>query len=135
VSARFNRNNQILIPVKVNGGRQLWCLLDTGGAVFLYLSPQKAAELGITPSSAGRSAGPIDSDYRPDSRARVTLDVGAMHLLDQELIIKRTSADDGVTYESASCQVLISVPFLSNFRRFGRPRDTLPMSWPGVGQR
>ena len=96
IPARFNRRNQILIPVGVNGSRPLWCLLDTGGSRNIYLSRKKAAELGIEPTFTGLSSGPMDTILRADSRALVTLDVGAMHLTNQPLVIKDVGGpDDG----------------------------------------
>src|SRR5215472_3256553 len=37
IPARLGRNRQILIPAKINGSAEIWCLLDTGGANLLYL--------------------------------------------------------------------------------------------------
>lgn len=48
--ARLNAENGLLIPARVNGGTQLWWLLDTGGGTLLYLNPLRAADLGIMPS-------------------------------------------------------------------------------------
>jgi hypothetical protein len=99
--ARLNRQNQIQIPVSVNDGPQLWCLLDTGGARNMYLSPKRAAALGIFPSFAGRSSGPLDTSPRLDLRAHVTLDVGSLHLTNQQLLIKDASGPEDGTVGAA----------------------------------
>lgn len=120
--ARLNRNKQIAIPVKVNGGAELWCLLDTGGANLLYLAPAKAAELGITSSSTAVSSGPLDTTSRSSGRARVTLDVGAVHRAQQELYIKDFPArDDGVIGSAVFADSIVELEFLTPAVRLHSP--------------
>jgi len=135
--ARLNRRNQITIPVAVNRIGPLWCLLDTGGGPNLYLSREKAAELGVTATSAGLSAGPNDPNLRTDGRAYVRLDAGGFHRLNQLCIIKpRLSDDDGILGATAFCDSVIELDFDEPavhlhppaFFRYRGPGEAIPFS-------
>jgi hypothetical protein len=131
LAARLDRQNRILIPVRVNGGPQLWCLFDTGGARSLYLSHKEAAELGMAPSFTGQSAGPMDSALRADSRALVTLDAGGVHLTRQELVIKDgLGPSDGVIGAAVFANFVIEIDFQTPAVRF---HSTASFRYQGSG--
>jgi hypothetical protein len=113
IPARLGRNRQILIPAKINGSAEIWCLLDTGGANLLYLRAAKAAELGIAPSSTAHSSGPLDTSFRAGGRAKVTLDAGAIHRSNQELYIKEfNSSDEGIVGAAVFADFIVELDFL-----------------------
>jgi len=110
--ARLNAENGLLIPARVNGGTQLWWLLDTGGGTLLYLNPLIAADLGIMPSFSGRSAGGLDPVLKPDRRALVTLDVGSAHVKNRQLVIKESiSVDAPVIGAAVFAESIIELDF------------------------
>ncbi len=111
--ARLGRNRQIQIPVRINGSAEIWCLLDTGGANLLYLPPARAAALGIQPSSMVHSSGPLDTNARAGGRAKVTMDVGAVHRTNQELYLKEVhSSDEGIIGSAVFADFIVELDFL-----------------------
>ena len=121
--ARLNRNRQIVIPVRVNAGAPLWCMLDTGGANLLYLSPAKTADLGVAASSEAVSAGPLDTKARTGGRTWVTLDAGAVHRTNQELYIKEIPGvrDDGVIGAAVFANFIVEVDLQAPALRLHSP--------------
>jgi hypothetical protein len=111
--ARIGRNRQILIPVKINGSAEIWCLLDTGGANLVYLRAAKAAALGIEPTSTAHSSGALDTEFRAGGRAKVTLDAGAIHRTNQELYLKEfNTSDEGVVGAAVFADFIVELDFL-----------------------
>jgi len=87
--ARRNDFQQLLVPARIDGSPPLWCELDSGGGgPLVFIEAAKAAAIGITPTSFGRSAGPLESAPALDGRTRVALAFPGLKLLDQELVIK-----------------------------------------------
>lgn len=88
IPVKLNDSYRIFIPVRINGSGPLWCGLDSGGGALLYLDQGKASAMGIQPTEEGRSAGPQDQKLKRDARARVTLEVPGVKLVNQTLVIE-----------------------------------------------
>jgi len=113
----------MVIPVSINAGATLWCLLDTGGARLLYLSPAKAASLGVAASSEAFSSGGLDTKPRSGGRALVTLDAGAVHRTNQELYIKDVGVlhEDGVIGTAIFADFILELDFQTPVLRLHSP--------------
>ncbi len=82
--ARRNDFQQLLVPARIDGSAPLWCELDSGGGgALVFIEAAKAAAIGITPTSFGRTPA-------LDGRTRVALAFPGLKLPDQELVIKAT---------------------------------------------
>jgi hypothetical protein len=87
--ARLNDYGQLLVPVRVNGSRPLWCELDSGGGgALMFLDLATAAGIGVAPTTLGRSTGATDPAASVDGRAQVDLAFPGLEIPSQELVIK-----------------------------------------------
>ncbi len=85
---RLNQDHQMWIQVRLNGSEPIWCNLDSGGSDLVYLDIDRAAKLGILPTTSGRSSGSQDGAMARDSRARTTLEVGGLKFERQEILLQ-----------------------------------------------
>jgi hypothetical protein len=87
--ARLNDYGQLLVPVRVNGSRPLWCELDSGGGgPLMFLDLATAASIGVSPTALGRSTGATDAAASLDGRAQVDVAFPGLEIPGQELVIK-----------------------------------------------
>jgi len=100
---QIGNDYHLYVQARVNGSDPFRCGLDSGGGDRTYLDRQKAAALGIQPTSEGRSAGPQAASMTGDARARVTWELGSLKLPDTELVMQNRP------YADFNCAIGLSV--------------------------
>jgi hypothetical protein len=121
--ARLRSDQRILVRVNINDRPAVWLLFDTGGAKYVYLGERTAAVLGVSPSSGGRSAGPMDSTQRMDKRASVSLDAGDIHFARQEVIVKDVGPFDGLIGAAVFAEYVVEIDLLTPAVRLHPPES------------
>jgi len=87
IPLRMGENYALYAPARINGS-EFVCSLDSGGGDRIYLDKSKAMAAGIKPVAEGRSAGPQAGSMTSDARTKVVLELGALKLGGQELIMQ-----------------------------------------------
>lgn len=94
IPMRLNEAHQYFIHARINGSDPMWCNVDSGGGDRLYLDRDRAAKMGIQPTSIGRSAGPSDAKMTQDSRSQVTVEISGVKLVNQTVLLQSRPYDD-----------------------------------------
>jgi hypothetical protein len=93
IPLNVGENYRLYLPVRINGA-EFSCNLDSGGGDRIYLDRTKALAAGIQPIGEGYSAGPQAASRTTDLRAQVTLEIGALKLPRQELVMQNRPSPD-----------------------------------------
>ncbi|MGO9095871.1 MAG: PDZ domain-containing protein [Bryobacteraceae bacterium] len=93
IPLNVGENYRLSLPVRINGA-EFSCNIDSGGGDLIYLDKAKALAAGIQPIGEGYSAGPQAASMNTDLRAQVTLEIGALKLPGQELVMQNRPSPD-----------------------------------------
>jgi hypothetical protein len=132
IPARIDDLGQIVVPARIGGSGELWCLLDTGGGRLLYIDDRRAAAIGVNATGEGLSAGPQDAGVQRDGRAQVDFELAGLKFAHQNLVIKpkRFNFDDGVIGMALLSPYVIELDYQAPAVRL-HPPETFYYGGPG----
>jgi hypothetical protein len=93
IPLKVGENYMLYLSARIDG-KEFACSVDSGGGDRIYLDKTKAIAAGIQPTAEGHSAGPQAASTTADARATVTLEIGALKLPGQELVMQDRSYAD-----------------------------------------